>query len=181
MNGSHSRPTPGLRLVHAAEPLQEEWAWFCGHCASPSPDGAPPAPNARVCTECGFGLLLEARSDVIPADKDAFLVIDGALLVQAMSHHAEKLLGVAEDAAVNRPVAELLVAADAEARGKASFAQAVADAAAGEGEPLQAIVRPWNTFGVRMRARVAPCGPPRAALVVLDPTPARPLRVVPAS
>jgi hypothetical protein len=168
-----------LRLVHAAEPLQEEWAWFCGHCASPSPDGEPPAPNARVCTECGFGLLLETRSDVVPTDKDAFLVVDAALLVQAMSHQAEKLLGVGEELAVNRPVAELLVGADAEARGKASFAQAVADAAAGDGDPLYATVRPWNTFGVRMRARVAPCGPPRAALVVLDPSPARPLRAVP--
>src|SRR5438270_13788931 len=103
MNTPFSRQTPALRLVHAAEPIQEEWAWFCGHCASPSPDGEPPAPNARVCMECGFGLLLEARADVIPADKDAFLVIDGALLVQAMSRHAEKLLGVAEDVAVNRP------------------------------------------------------------------------------
>jgi hypothetical protein len=96
-----------------------------------------------------------------------------------MSHQAEKLLGVGEELAVNRPVAELLVGADAEARGKASFAQAVADAAAGDGDPLYATVRPWNTFGVRMRARVAPCGPPRAALVVLDPSPARPLRAVP--
>ena len=181
MNGSNSRPTPALRLVPTVQPIQEEWAWFCGHCAAPSPDGEPPAPNARVCIECGFGLLLEARTDVVPAGKDAFLVVDSALLVQAMSRHAEKLLGVAEDAAVNRPVAELLVGADAEARGKASFAQAMAEAAAGEGEPLQATVRPWNTFGVRMRARVAPCGPPRAALVVLDPTPARPLRVVPSS
>jgi hypothetical protein len=170
-----------LRLVHAAEPLQEEWAWFCGHCASPSPDGEPPAPNARVCTECGFGLLLETRADVVPIDKDAFLVVDAALLVQAMSCQAEKLLGVGEELAVNRPVAELLVGADAEARGKASFAQAVADAAAGDGAPLNATVRPWNTFGVRMRACVAPCGPPRAALVVLDPSPARPLRAVPAS
>jgi hypothetical protein len=29
-------------------------------------------------------------------------------------------------------------------------------------------VRPWNTFGVRMRAKIAMCGPPRAALIVLD-------------
>ena len=46
-------------------------------------------------------------------------------------------------------------------------------------EPVHAFVRPWNTFGVRLRARIAPCGPPRAALVVLDPSPARPLRALP--
>jgi hypothetical protein len=34
-------------------------------------------------------------------------------------------------------------------------------------EPVDTFVRPWNTFGVRMRATIAPCGPPRAALVVL--------------
>jgi hypothetical protein len=33
-------------------------------------------------------------------------------------------------------------------------------------------VRPWNTFGVRLQARIAPCGPPRAALIVLG-TPRR--------
>jgi hypothetical protein len=178
MRDPKGRAAPALRLVHTAEAVQEEWEWFCGHCAAPSPGGQPPAPNARVCPDCGFGLLLEARTDAVPADKDAFLVVDSALLVQAMSVEAEKLLAVGEELAVNRPVVELLVSADAEARGRTSFAQAVADAAAGQGEPLHAFVRPWNTFGVRMRARVAPCGPPRAALVVLDPSPARPLRAV---
>jgi hypothetical protein len=43
---------------------------------------------------------------------------------------------------------------------------------------VSAFVRPWNTFGVRLRARVASCGPPRAALVVLENQQARPLRVV---
>ena len=32
----------------------------------------------------------------------------------------------------------------------------------------RSFVRPWNTFGVRLRARIATCGPPRAALVVLE-------------
>jgi hypothetical protein len=35
-------------------------------------------------------------------------------------------------------------------------------------EPLHAFVRPANTFGVRVRARITACGPPRAALIVLD-------------
>jgi PAS domain-containing protein len=126
-----------------------------------------------VCPSCGLGLLLESRVDLVPSERDAFLVVDAGLLVQAVSRRAEQLLSVTEDVAVNRPVAELLVPADAEARGPGSFAGAIADAVASGDEPYHAFVRPWNTFGVRMRARIAPCGPPRAALLVLDPSPAR--------
>jgi hypothetical protein len=79
---------------------------------------------------------------------------------------------------VNRPVVQLLVPADAEAGRPARFAAALVEAAAGADEPVSAFVRPWNTFGVRLRARVASCGPPRAALVVLEDHQARPLRVV---
>jgi hypothetical protein len=65
-------------------------------------------------------------------------------------------------------VSELLVPADAEA-GRAGFAAAVAQAAAGEDpDNSRTFVRPWNTFGVRLRARIATCGPPRAALVVME-------------
>ena len=95
-------------------------------------------------------------------------MIDSSLLVQAMSRRAESLLGVTEDSAVNRPVVQLLVPADAEAGRPARFAAALAEAAAGADEPVSAFVRPWNTFGVRLRARIASCGPPRAALVVLE-------------
>ena len=170
---------PALKLVKsaaAAEPV--EFAWFCGHCAAPSRDERPPAPVARVCRSCGLGIMLETRADIAPSHRDAFLVIDSTLLVQGMSWRAETLLGVTEDSAINRPVMQLLVPADAEAGGPARFASALAEAAAGADEPVSAFVRPWNTFGVRLRARVASCGPPRAALVVLEDQQARRLRVV---
>jgi PAS domain-containing protein len=122
-----------------------------------------------VCTSCGLGLLLETREDALPTDRDAFLVVDRALLVQAMSKQAESFLGLTEEMAINKPVAELLVPADAEAQGRTGFAAAVAQAAGGDdSEMARSFVRPWNTFGVRMRARIATCGPPRAALVVLE-------------
>jgi hypothetical protein len=124
-----------------------------------------------VCGECGLGLLLETRLDAAPAPDEAFLVVDHALLVQAMSDRAQKLLAVSEEDAVNRPVASLLVGADTGTE-SASLAGAVVTAASGSGEPLTAFVRPWNTFGVRLQARIAPCGPPRAALIVLG-TPRR--------
>jgi hypothetical protein len=122
--------------------------------------------------------MLETRRDLAPSHRDAFLVIDSSLLVQAMSWRAETLLGVTEDGAVNQPVLQLLSPADAEAGRPVRFAAALAEAAAGADEPFSAVVRPWNTFGVRMRARIASCGPPRAALVVLEDQPARRLRVV---
>jgi len=133
---------------------------------------------ARVCRSCGLGVMLETQRDIAPTSRDAFLVVDSSLLVQAMSRRAEALLGVTEDASVNRPVVQLLVPADAEAGRPARFAAALAEAASGADEPVAAFVRPWNTFGVRLRARVASCGPPRAALVVLEDHQARALRVV---
>jgi hypothetical protein len=37
-------------------------------------------------------------------------------------------------------------------------------------------VRPKGTFGVRVRARITACGPPRAALIVFETTPETPSR-----
>ena len=160
---------PALRLVEGGLDTSVSWLWFCGHCAAPSPGGAPPPPTARVCGACGLGLLLEAREDAVPSNRDAFLVVDSALLVQAMSREAQSLLDVTEEMAIDKPVAELLVPADAETQGRTGFAAAIVDAADGhEPEPSRSFVRPWNTFGVRMRAKIAGCGPPRAALVVLE-------------
>jgi PAS domain-containing protein len=132
-----------------------------------------------VCSSCGLGLLLEAREDAVPTNRDAFLVVDSSLLVQAMSQQAQTFLGVTEELAINKPVAELLVPADAEAQGRTSFAAAIAQAAEGaDPDTTRSFVRPWNTFGVRMRARIATCGPPRAALVVLEENGPRTLRAV---
>ncbi len=115
-----------------------------------------------------MGLLLEAREDALPSASDAFLVVDSALRVQALSAGAEALLGVDEKTAVNSPVIELMVPADAESQTPAGLAAAIAEAASGADEPARVFLRPGNTFGVRLRARIAPCGPPRAALVVLE-------------
>jgi PAS domain-containing protein len=131
-----------------------------------------------VCTECGLGLLLETREDAVPGDGDAFLVVDSTLLVQAMSRRAQAFLGMSEEDAVNKPVAELLVPADAEAQGRTGFAAAVAQAAEGQDpDTARSFIRPWNTFGVRVCARIATCGPPRAALVVLEEGAPRPRKL----
>jgi len=159
---------PRLTVLTGQAAASAEWTWFCGHCAAPSPRGEAPFPSARVCPSCALGLLLETPADAVPGSRDAFLVIDSLLLVQAMSATAESLLGVTEDLAVNRHVTDLLETADAEGRSEMRFASAVAQAASGDESQTHVFVRPWNTFGVRMRARISPCGPPRAALLVLE-------------
>ncbi len=160
---------PALRLVEGGLSRDVPWLWFCGNCAAPSPNGAAPPPNERVCRSCGLGLLLEAREDAVPTDRDAFLVVDSSLLVQALSKQAEAFLGLTEELAIDKPVVELLVPADAEAQERTGFAAAIVQAAnAQDPDTARRFVRPWNTFGVRVRARIATCGPPRAALVVLE-------------
>ncbi len=115
----------------------------------------------------------------MPGPRDAFVVVDSSLLVQAMSERAQRFLGINEELAVNRPIAELLVPADAEAQGPTGFAAAIVQAADGEDrDTAHSFVRPRNTFGVRMRTRIATCGPPRAALVVLDDSAPHTLRAV---
>ncbi len=178
MNGLTSS-RPALRLIQGApQEAPVEHVWFCGHCAAPAPGGAVPTPVARVCNSCGLGVMLEARSEIVPGDQDAFLVVDSSMLIQGVSRYAEELLALEEEAAINRPVGELLVAPDAEAGAPGGFAAAIAEAVGGGDALVTKFVRPWNTFGVRMRARIGACGPPRAALIVLDASPARTLRAV---
>lgn len=168
MNGSASPSRPALTLVPGASDDAAEWSWFCGHCAAPAPGGEPPVPNARVCRSCGLGLLLETREDAAPGSNDAFLVVDSSLRVHGLSEQAEALLGVREDQVVHQPLAELLVPADVEGSGRSDVAAAVADAVGSSDRPSYSFVRPWNTYGVRVRARIVACGPPRAALIVLE-------------
>jgi hypothetical protein len=158
-----------LALVTSPIPDPTPTTSFCSHC------GARPNGNqdSRVCQDCGFGVLLEARADVAPGPGDAFMVLDSSLSVCAVSEEAERLLAMPETDAVNRHVTELVVPADAEARGSQNLAVAVTWAARGDEGPSRVTVRPTNTFGVRLSARIASCGPPKAALVVFETTRAR--------
>ncbi len=157
-----------LRLVPSTAEEACPSQWFCGHCGAPPPNNETPAPPARVCGECGLGLLLEARADAAPRPEDPFLIVDGSMAVCALSSASEELLAVAETDVVNRPVTELLSSADAEVGGPEGLAAAIMWAARGEDELRRVMVRPANVFGVRMPLRVGACGPPRAALLVLE-------------
>jgi hypothetical protein len=160
---------PALRLLDA--PVEREApapiVSFCSHCgARPAPSGEPPA--SRVCGTCGFGLMLESGADTAPKAGDAFLVLDRSLSVCAVSEAAERLLATSEPDAVNRHVTDLLMPADAGEHGGENLSVAVMWAARGEGGMRNVVVRPANTFGIRLTVRIASCGPPRAALLVLE-------------
>ena len=161
---------PALRLVSPAElePVVPSVA-FCSHCGTrPSTSSNHTAPDSRVCGECSLGLILKAGEDIAPHAGDAFLVLDRVLSVCAVSRGAERLLATSEPDAVNRHVTELLMPAGAEERRGESLSVAVAWAARGDGGTRTTVVRPANTFGIRLTARIAGCGPPQAALLVLE-------------
>jgi hypothetical protein len=156
---------PALALVPplpAAVPVA-----FCGHCGvRPEPDAA--ASPTRVCSSCGLGLLLECDADVAPNAGDAYMVLDHALSVCAMSDAAERLLATPEIDAIHRPITQLVVPADTEASAEADLAAAIMWSARGDERVTHTVVRPASTFGVRLKARIAGCGPPRAALLVFE-------------
>lgn len=153
--------TTQLRVVEEPRRDAEHLVSFCGHC------GRPPEAESRVCTRCGLGLILQARNDVAPGIADPFVVVDGSLLLCALSRRAERLLGLVESDAINRHINELIVPAEAESSGQRNLATLISWAARGDAPPASVIIRPANTFGIRYSARVGPCGPPQAALIVL--------------
>jgi hypothetical protein len=163
------RPAGARRLSLAVSPRVAPDAGpsisFCSHC------GARPCESTtstRVCDDCSLGLVLQASRDVAPAVGDPFLVLDASLSVCAVSGAAERLLATNETDAVNRHITELLVPADTETQGAANLAAAVTWAARGDETMRRAVVRPANTFGVRLTARIGSCGPPQAALIVFE-------------
>jgi PAS domain-containing protein len=122
----------------------------------------------RVCSSCGLGLLLETRIDLVPSPADAFIVVDSQLAIEAVSAQAERVLAVSEQDVVHLPLHSLIGPAGIDSAGEYGLTAAVMEAAAGGDQLSSVFVRPRNTFGVRVRARICACGPPRAALIVLD-------------
>ena len=140
---------------------------FCGHCGRP-PEVTDQQPSTRVCRRCGLGLVLQAPKGVAPQAGEPFLVVDSRLEVCALSRKAEDLLGVPETRAVNRHISEFLTPAAAETASPEDLLTSLVVAATNEEDAHTVVVRPVGEFGVRYRARIGPCGPPKAALIVLS-------------
>lgn len=124
---------------------------FCTHCGVVTDD----APQ-RVCPLCGLGVVLSCERVAAPRPHAPFLVVTADLRVTAASAAAEKLF---EDP-VGARLLELL-------RGDGALPRQVARAAMGSRKTSTAWVC-TTELGRPHRARIAACGNPPAAIVVLS-------------
>ena len=85
-----------------------------------------------------------------------------------MSRGAERLLATSEPDVVNRHVSDLLMPAEAEEKNGTEPVRRGRLGGPRRRRTRTTVVRPANTFGIRLTARIASCGPPRAALLVLE-------------
>jgi hypothetical protein len=115
-----------------------------------------------------MGLLLRAHRDLAPAPGDAFVVCDAQLRVCALSRGAELLLGAFEPSVIHSPLGDLVSGVTRDAHGEPALPGLVRDAAAGMLEIERTIVAPGGRREANCPARVGSCGPPLAALLVID-------------
>ena len=120
----------------------------------------------RVCAKCGMGVMLATPRKALSGAGAAFVVVTREGKISAVSEAAEPLVGE-ERGLLGMPVASALASAD----GDEKLARQVARAAGAGREVTQATLTPVLKAGedpMRLRARIASCGPPRAALLVLE-------------
>ena len=144
---------------------------FCSRC------GAPPVeptmrPNRitpeRVCRACGMGLLLTCSSDAVPAPAAAFLIVTFELRVSAVSEAGEKLFG-AEREVLGAPLLDVVTSPVGDDVLVGSVSGAAQYARHPVVLPVRLVPGDASTSGTRS-ARIATCGPPRAALLAIEPS-----------
>lgn len=155
-------------------------AWFCGYCGRGGLLVEDRNELERVCSICGFGLVLETSAELAPSPADAFLVVDDALNIEAISHQAEELLGVRERFVVRRPLTDVLAPANHDPHLATKLLEAVGDATSGAAgtRPSHLLLCPIDNPNLRLKARIGRCGPPLSALIVLEPTEAERLHLL---
>ena len=120
----------------------------------------------RVCGKCGMGVMLSAPRKALPGPGAAFVVVTREGRISAVSEAAEPLIGE-EAGLVGMPIGSAVASAD----GDDHLARQVARAAGVGREVARANLTPvLQPAGrpTRLTARIANCGPPRAALLVLE-------------
>jgi hypothetical protein len=125
---------------------------FCTHCGALSNET-----SARVCTACGLGVVLSCEPGILPRPGAAFLIVKSDLRISAASAAVEPLLGD-PDELVGEPVLDVL-------SGDPSLPRWIARAAMGSRRVTSVTLRRGTR---RLSGRVASCGDPAAALVVLS-------------
>src|SRR5207245_103251 len=80
---------------------------FCSYCGYP-PVARWRSRAHRVCMRCQTGILLHAPLEARPLCHEVFVIVDERLRLQAVSHHAERVLMIDEPTALNAPLENLL-------------------------------------------------------------------------
>ena len=165
-------PIAQTAAVIPTAPPRVERTRFCTRCAATAeePDGqGVPFGFDRVCGKCGMGVMLMTPRKALPGPGAAFVVVTREGKITAVSEPAEPLIGE-EPGLIGMPVASALASAD----GDDLLARQVARAAGAGREVARANLTPVLQAGSRtgrLTARIANCGPPRAALLVLERAP----------
>jgi hypothetical protein len=144
---------------------------FCSRCGEPSNEPPKAQVNLirdRVCGQCGMGLMLSCTRDALPGPAAVFMVFTYELVVSAVSEAAERVFGL-EQELLGRHLNEVLTSP----MGDVQLASQVARAGQRACEPVILPVRglsPNADSAGTMAARISTCGPPRAALVTMEPS-----------
>jgi hypothetical protein len=115
-----------------------------------------------------MGMMLLCSRDALPGSAGAFLIVTYDLSVSAVSAAGERIFG-AEQSLVGNSVLDLITSP----MGDDQLARHVGTASQRACDPVVMPVRlrGRDTDGVgTMAARIATCGPPRAALVTVEPS-----------
>lgn len=135
---------------------------FCSRCGSLASPENEDRPSARVCTSCGMGVYLACSSDARGTLGTFFLVVGRDLRITAVSEGAETIFGD-EDVLVGLDASVVL----ASPVGRENLGRTIRRAAGGVREDT---ALPITAPGLGpLEARISPCGPPRAALVTIEP------------
>jgi PAS domain-containing protein len=152
-----------------AGPAQLDAIRFCSRCGhvSEQPVGQLHVPH-RVCDRCEMGVLLTCKRNALAADTPAFLICTYELIVSALSEAGEEIFGP-EEALVGANLLDLATCP----LGDDQLARHAALAAQRAREPVVVPMRLRSEAGEALgmlAARIATCGPPRAALVTVQTT-----------
>jgi len=149
---------------------------FCSRCGTlfSGKDIHPDVPGReRVCQECGMGVLLACPRDAMLTPQSAFLIVTHDLRISAVSEAAEGLFAPEADL-----IGSNLLQWMSSPLGADELSSSVARAARGTKQvpvvPVVVAKHRARKLGA-LEARVASCGPPRGALLVVERTSTRDL------
>jgi hypothetical protein len=142
---------------------------FCSRCGHPADEPAGrPELRRRVCERRAMGMMLTCARDALPGDAAAFLICTYDLGVTAVSQAGERIFGK-EEKIVGAHLLELVTSPLGDDQLTRHAGLAPRRACDPIIMPLRLTSPNADEVGM-LAARIATCGPPRAALVTVEPS-----------